>query len=114
MFQMMEEHMFCELMEDTAAEPSFLYLMLAASYFRQASRSRHSHVRRSLRELGHEYLRRSQGVAPPHSFVGVAEKQSDGCLARLARSSNSASDRGGIAERVTPNRRTIDQIGVHT
>jgi hypothetical protein len=92
----MEECMFYESMEDAAADPSFLYLMLAATYFRQASRSRHSHVRRALRDLGREYLMKSHGVSPTHPFVVVPEMQSNDGLARLARSSNSASRREAI------------------
>lgn len=63
--------MFFELPRDTVTEVSFLYLMLAASYFRQASRSRHSHVRRALRDLGREYITKSHDVASHHPFVVV-------------------------------------------
>lgn len=60
----MEAHMFCYLPKDKAGESSFLYLMLAASYFRQATQSRHSHIRRALRDLGREYIMKSYGAAP--------------------------------------------------
>ena len=77
--------MFCYLPKDRTGESSFLYLMLAASYFRQATRSRHSHVRRALRDLGREYIMKSHGVAPRHRFVVVPDKRSNIGLARHAR-----------------------------
>jgi hypothetical protein len=77
--------MFCYLPKDRTGESSFLYLMLAASYFRQATRSRHSHVRRALRDLGREYIMKSHGVAPSHRFVVVPDKRLNNGLARHTR-----------------------------
>ena len=77
--------MSCYLPEDKAGKSSFLYLMLAASYFRQATRSRHSHVRRALRDLGREYIMKSHGVAPSHHFVVVPGKRLNNGLAPHAR-----------------------------
>ena len=77
--------MFCYLTKDGTGKSSFLYLLLAASYFRQASRSRHSHVRRALRDLGREYIMKSHGVAPSHRFVVVPDKGLNIGLARHAR-----------------------------
>lgn len=76
--------MLCELPSDSVTEASFLYLMLAASYFRQANRSRHSHVRRALRDLGREYMKKSHSVAPCRTFTGVPENELNAGFARLA------------------------------
>jgi hypothetical protein len=40
-FPMIEGYMFGKSVQDSAAAPSFLYLMLGASCFRQANRTRH-------------------------------------------------------------------------
>jgi hypothetical protein len=66
-FPMMERKMFGNSIQGGAAEPSFLYLMMAATYFRQASRTRHLHVRRALRDIGREYLTNADRVVPAHA-----------------------------------------------
>ncbi len=52
--------------QSSVAEPSFLYLMMAATYFRQASRTRHRHVRDALRDLGRDYVSNAHRVALVH------------------------------------------------
>jgi hypothetical protein len=66
-FSMMEGRMFGNSIQDSAAAPSFLYLMMAASYFRQASRTRHPHLRHALRDSGHECLTNAHRVVPAHA-----------------------------------------------
>jgi hypothetical protein len=82
----MEEHMFCELPADNPSEPSFLYLMLAAGYFRRASRSRHPHMRGALRDLGRECLTNAHGAARAQPFAVIAQKQIKSDFAALERS----------------------------
>jgi hypothetical protein len=52
----MEAHVFGTSIHSGTAAPSFLYLMIAATYFRHASHTRHPQVRGASRDLGHEYL----------------------------------------------------------
>ena len=59
--------MFGNVSQSSVAEPSFLYLMMAASYFRQASRTRRSHVRNTLRDLGREYVINADRTVPVHA-----------------------------------------------
>ena len=55
-FSTIEGFMFGGSIMDSAAVPSFLYLMMAATDFRQASRTRNRHLRRALRDSGREIL----------------------------------------------------------
>jgi hypothetical protein len=57
--------MFGNSIEDSAAAPSFLYVMMAATYFRQASHTRRPHMRGALRDLGREYLTNHSVVTAP-------------------------------------------------
>jgi hypothetical protein len=59
--------MFGNSFQEGAMEPSFLYLMMAATYFRQARRTRQPHVRYALRDIGREYLTNSCRVVPAHA-----------------------------------------------
>jgi hypothetical protein len=52
----MEGRMFGELARDRAAEPSFYYVMLAATCFRRTARSRHPNAGHALRDIGCKYL----------------------------------------------------------
>jgi hypothetical protein len=54
--------MFDNPAQGSVAEPSFLYLMMAATCFRQASRTRQPHVRNALRDFGREYVRNARRV----------------------------------------------------
>jgi hypothetical protein len=65
-----EAPMFGNSIQGSVAESSFLYLMMAATYFRQASRARHPHVRDALRDLGREYVTNAHRVAPVHTCPG--------------------------------------------
>ena len=56
--------MFGNSTQGNVAEPSFLYLMMAATYFRQASSTRHPHVRDALRDLGREYATNAHRAFP--------------------------------------------------
>ena len=56
--------------QGSVAEPSFLYLMMAATYFRQARRTRHAHVRNTLRDLGREYVINARRMVPVHARPG--------------------------------------------
>jgi hypothetical protein len=64
---MVEAHMFGNSIQGSVAEPSFLYLMMAATYFRQASHTRQLHMRDALRDLGREYLTNAHRVVPAHA-----------------------------------------------
>jgi hypothetical protein len=67
---MVEAHMFGNSIQGSAATPSFLYLMMAASYFRQASHTRQPHVRDALRDLGREYVSNAHRMVPMHACPG--------------------------------------------
>jgi hypothetical protein len=62
--------MFGNSVQGGVAEPSFLYLVMAATYFRQASRTRHPHVRNTLRDLGREYVTNADRMVPVHVCPG--------------------------------------------
>ena len=62
--------MFANSSQSSGAEPSFLYLMMAATYFRQASRTRRPHVRNALRDLGREYVNNADRMVPVHACPG--------------------------------------------
>jgi hypothetical protein len=67
---MVEAHMFGNSIQGNVAEPSFLYLMMAATYFRQAKRTRHPHVRDALRDLGRDYVSNARRLVPVHAYPG--------------------------------------------
>jgi hypothetical protein len=60
---MMEARMFGNSIQGSAAAPSFLYVMMAATYFRQAGHTRRPQMRGALRDLGREYLTNAHSVA---------------------------------------------------
>ena len=59
--------MFGDSSQSCVAEPSFLYLVMAATCFRQATRTRRSHVRNTLRDLGREYVINADRMVPVHA-----------------------------------------------
>lgn len=66
--------MFGKSTQDSAAPP-FFYLMMAAAYFRQATHTRHRHLRH--RDSGrehptnaHQHLTNAHRVVPPHGSPG--------------------------------------------
>jgi hypothetical protein len=63
-FRMMERRMLGNSIQEIATVSSYLYLLMAASYFRQASRTRHSHLRNALRDSGRECLTNAHRVVP--------------------------------------------------
>jgi hypothetical protein len=67
---MVEAQMFGSPSERSGAEPSFLYLVMAATYFRQASRARLPHMRNALRDLGREYAINADRMVPVHARPG--------------------------------------------
>jgi hypothetical protein len=69
---MVEAYMFDNSAQRDVAEPSFLYLVMAATYFRQASHTRQPHVRKALRDFGREYLTNARRVVPvyPCPIIG--------------------------------------------
>jgi hypothetical protein len=67
---MVEAHMFGNSIQGSVAEPSFLYLVMAATYFRQASRTRQRHVRDALRDLGREYVSNAHRMVPVRACPG--------------------------------------------
>jgi hypothetical protein len=67
---MVEAQMFGNSIQGSVAEPSFLYLMMAAAYFRQARRTRHPHVRHALRDLGRDYVSNAGRAVPVHAYPG--------------------------------------------
>jgi hypothetical protein len=62
--------MFDNSVQCGVAEPSFLYLVMAATYFRQASRTRQPHVRDPLRDLGRGYVTNAHRVVLVHASPG--------------------------------------------
>jgi hypothetical protein len=52
-----------EAIESNTAEPSFFYLLIAATSFQQADRTRHPHAADALREIGREYLAKGRSDA---------------------------------------------------
>ena len=56
--------------QECATETSFLYLMIAATHFREARRTRQPHVRYALRDIGHEYLTNASRVVPAQACPG--------------------------------------------
>jgi hypothetical protein len=65
---MVEAYMFDSSVQGNVAEPSFLYLVMAATYFRQASRTRQPHMRDALRDFGREYVSNAGRVVPVHAY----------------------------------------------
>jgi hypothetical protein len=59
--------MFDNSAQGNVAEPSFLYLVMAATYFRQASHTRQPHVRKALRDFGREYVNNARRVVSVHA-----------------------------------------------
>ena len=59
--------MFDNSAQGDVAEPSFLYLVMAATYFRQASHTRQPHVRKALRDFGREYVNNAGRVVTVYS-----------------------------------------------
>ena len=59
--------MFGNSSQSCVAEPSFLYLVMAATYFRQAGRTRRSQVRNTLRDLGREYVINADRMVPVYA-----------------------------------------------
>lgn len=53
---LMERHMFSKSILSNTAEPSFFYLLIAATSFQRAGRARHPHAGDALRDIGREYL----------------------------------------------------------
>jgi hypothetical protein len=66
MFPPMEGHMFGKSIRSSTAEPSFFYLMMAATCFRRAASSRHPNVGGALRHIGRKYLVKAGRVIPTH------------------------------------------------
>jgi hypothetical protein len=67
---MVEAYVFGNSNQGSVAKPSFLYLMMAASYFRQARRTRRPHVRDALRDLGREYVNNAHRMVPVRACPG--------------------------------------------
>jgi hypothetical protein len=53
--------------QGNVAETSFLYLVMAATYFQQASHTRQPHVRKALRDCGREYVNYARRVVPVYA-----------------------------------------------
>jgi hypothetical protein len=64
---MVEAYMFDNSVQGNVAEPSFLYLVMAATYFRQARRTRQPHVRDALLDFGRDYVSNARRVVPVHA-----------------------------------------------
>jgi hypothetical protein len=74
----MEGRMFGKLIRGRTPEPSFYYVMLAASCFRRTARGFHLKFGESLRNIGHEYLAKA-GCEAAH------EQTSEFSLAQIRR-----------------------------
>jgi hypothetical protein len=60
----MEGNMFGESIPSSTAAPSFFYLLMAATCFRRAGRTRHPSRRGALRHIGYEYLAQASLLHP--------------------------------------------------
>jgi hypothetical protein len=80
----MEGRMFGKLIRGRTPEPSFYYVMLAASCFRRTDRGRRPKFGEALRNIGHEYLAKA-GCGAAH------EQISEFSLAQIRRTGTKAS-----------------------
>jgi hypothetical protein len=67
---MVEAYVFDNSVQGNVAEPSFLYLVMAATYFRPASRARQPIMRDALLDFGREYASNAHRVVPVHAYPG--------------------------------------------
>ena len=65
----MEGHMFGKSIQSNTAKPSFFYLLIAATNFQRAGRTRHPHAGDALRNIGREYL--AKAAAPDACVFAV-------------------------------------------
>jgi hypothetical protein len=64
-FPLMEARMFSKSIPSSTSEPSFFYLLMAATCFQRAGCTRHPNAGGALRDIGCEYLAK----ASPHAGV---------------------------------------------
>jgi hypothetical protein len=60
---LMEGHMFSKSVLSNTAEPSFFYLLIAATSFQRAGRAGHRHAGDALRDIGREYLAKAASMS---------------------------------------------------
>jgi hypothetical protein len=60
----MEGNMFGKSIPSSTAAPSFFYLLMAATCFERAGRSRHPYAGGALRNIGYEYLAQASPNTP--------------------------------------------------
>jgi hypothetical protein len=60
----MEKQMYRQSIQVSTAEPSFFYLIMAASCFRRAAGIGHPNTRRALRDTGREYPNQGRSLGP--------------------------------------------------
>ena len=63
--------MFSKSIPRSAAEPSFFYVLVAATCFQRAACTRHRNARGALRDIGSEYLAK----ATPHAKLFAAGRR---------------------------------------
>jgi hypothetical protein len=66
----MEKQMYRQSIQVCTAEPSFLYLIMAAACFRRAAATSHPNTRGALRDIGREYLNQGRLFGPEGQMLG--------------------------------------------
>ena len=69
--------MFGKSIQSNTAKPSFFYLLIAATSFQRAGRTRHPHAGDALRDIGREYLAKAGRVVPTHGCLPVSPYETE-------------------------------------
>jgi hypothetical protein len=77
-FPLMERHMFGKAIQSGMAEPSFFYLMMAATCFRRAACTRYPNAGGALRDIGREYPAMAGRVVPTHGCLPISPYETGG------------------------------------
>ena len=67
--------MFGKSIQSSMAEPSFFYLMMAATCFRRAARTRHSTAAGALRDIGRAYLTKEARGLPTRGRTDTVDRR---------------------------------------
>jgi hypothetical protein len=70
--------MFGKAIQSGMAQPSFFYVMMAATCFRRAACARYPNARGALRDIGRDYLAKAGRVVPTHGCLPVSSYETDG------------------------------------
>jgi hypothetical protein len=70
--------MFGKAIQSGMAEPSFFYLMMAATCFRRAACTRYPNAGGALRDIGREYPAMAGRVVPTHGCLPISPYETGG------------------------------------